>query len=484
MQLSEMRSAMKPSLGIRPSLEQTISPKMIAFYDLLAMTSAEVEQAIEQEVNLNPALELTVEGECPRCGATRTGTACGECGHDLTREYANGDISSLWAPADAYEGVAEEEPSDPTAALEAPTTLQEHLRWSLRASVRREDWPAASALVDNLDDGGYLQRSLDELAATEGLRLDSLERALAALQQLEPAGVGARDLRECLAVQLRHLAGLGEGNELAREIVWEHWDAFSKRQFDKIARQLDVSQVQVQAVADFVRDRLTPYPGRHWRAPWDRAKAAGAQSVRPDVAYERVMEGDQVRYEAHVLQSPWVWLRVSRVYSRLAVQIARDSRSLEPGERKHVLEQVAQAREFIDNLNRRRQTLKRIAEAVGRREVDFLERGLPYLKPLTRLQVARELRVHESTVGRALGGKWALLPTSDTVSFDVFFDAGYPAREALRQIVAGEDASQPLTDDELAARMAEMGLPIARRTVAKYRRELRVPPAHQRRRFA
>lgn len=470
---------MRPSLELRPSLEQTISPKMVAFYELLAMTSVELEQAIEREVNLNPALEVTAEGECPRCGLRTPATGCQECGYDPAREYAYADLAELSATSEDDWIGGDDVRTDPVAALEAPSTLADHLRWGLRASVRREDWPAANALVDSLDDDGYLERSLDELAATEALPLESLERALAALQQLEPAGMGARDLRECLALQLRHLAGLGQGHELAREIVWEHWDAFSKRELDRIAKKLKVSEREVQAAADFVRDRLMPYPGRRWRAPGNPAGVV----ARPDVVYERVGIEEEAHYEAHVVQSPWAFLRVSGVYNRLAREVASKPRALDAADRDHVLNQVAKAREFIDNINRRRHTLKRTADAIARHQFDFLERGLAHLAPLTRLQVARELGVHESTVGRAIGGKWALLPRGDAVSFDVFFDAGSPAREALRRVIAREDASRPFTDAELAAHMAEIGLPLARRTVAKYRRQLKIPPARQRRRF-
>lgn len=473
----------KPSLSMAPSLEQTISPKMIAFYELLAMTSAELDDAIEQQVNLNPALEVTTEGECPRCGAIRSGAACRECGHEPMREYAGGSLSALYVPPGGSAFDSDYAPTDPTAALAAPATLHDHLRWALRANVPRGDWPAASALLDNLDDDGYLQAGLEDLAETEGLDPESLERALLALQQLEPVGVGARDLRECLALQLRHLAGLGVDQDLARQMVWDHWDAFSRRQFDRIAKKLNVSLAEVQSTADFIREHLTPYPGRHWRAPWDTPDPGQAPPVRPDVIYERVAEADGVRYEAHVPQSPWMLLRISRIYSRLSKQIESDPRSVDPADRSHVLEQAAKAREFIDNLNRRRHTLKRIADSVAEHQVDFLERGPAHLKPLTRLGVARELGIHESTVGRAIGGKWALLPTRETISFETFFDVGHPAREALRQIISREDPSRPFTDAELAAQMAQAGVPVARRTIAKYRRELKIPSARQRRRF-
>jgi RNA polymerase sigma-54 factor len=480
---------MELSLGQRMGMEQRIAPKMLAFYNLLAMNAAELEQTIADELVANPALELAADAECPRCGARLRGATCPECGLDAgasaaTSASSDGTLEWIELPsADAQR--LSDDLADPLAAIPAPSTLRDHLRWLLRASTRAEDWPAAEALLERLDDDGYLREPLSQIAAAAGLAEESLERALRALQSLEPPGVGARDLQECLLIQIQQLAAAGDEHGLVREILWEHWDLFSRHRFDALASAMGRSLPEIQEAADFIRDQLSPYPGREWRPEGqDQWPTAVAPPVRPDIVYVPVGESEAVRFEARLVESPRLLLRLSSSYAELARELRGRPDALPASDRKHIAEHVHRAREFMENITRRRTTLKRVADRIAEHQAPFLAHGPRQLRPLTRLRVARELRIHESTVGRAMAGKYALVPDGAVVAFEAFFDASFPAREAVRRLVADEDPHDPLTDDELAARLAAEGFQVARRTVAKYRQQLKIPPASQRRRFA
>ncbi len=476
------------SLGQRMGTEQRIAPKMLAFYNLLAMNAAELEQAIADELSLNPALELASEAECPSCGAVLRGSTCHACSLDVAlpppADQPDDTLEWIETPPPEARRLAGDD-SDPLATIPAPGSLRDHLRWALRASAQAQDWPAAEALLDSLDDDGYLRVDMDELAASSGVPSNSLHRALHALQSLDPPGVGARDLRECLLIQLQQLAAAGRGDDLARAMLWEHWDLFSKRRLDLLAKALRRSVQEVQQAADFVRDHLNPYPGRDWRPDgYEDWAPDSVPTARPDVVYVRVDGAPELRFEARLIESPRLFLRLNSIYARFDGELLSRPDVLSSGDRKHVVEHVNRARDFLGNLRRRRLTLKRIADRVGSHQVPFLQHGVTHLLPLTRLQVARELAVHESTVGRAIQGKCALVPDGTVVPFDLFFDTSYPVRAALGRLVAQEDPRRPLTDQQLAERLADAGFQVARRTVAKYREQLRIPAAGRRRRFA
>jgi RNA polymerase sigma-54 factor len=235
-----------------------------------------------------------------------------------------------------------------------------------------------------------------------------------------------------------------------------------------LARELHLTAADVENVRAFLRRYLWPYP----------AQAAGMEVVSPHRPRYRtadlVIREVEGQFTVEVLHSPRRMLRINPLYQELASKAA----SLEEGERAHVQEYISRARIFLTNLRQRESTLQRIGEVVVARQEAFLRHGVRHLAPLTRAEIAAELGLHESTVSRAINEKTALLPNSTLLPMSEFFVAARGVQDVLRELIANE--AKPLSDDELARLLTEEGFPVARRTVAKYRDQLKIPPSHLR----
>jgi RNA polymerase sigma-54 factor len=480
---------MRQAQTLAPRQEQTLSPKMIAFYALLQMPVTDLEQHIAQQLNENPALEQDAERQCPVCGAPLTDSECA-CGFQASAEpVTEEDAGGRWevlasAPLPSERASVEEDADDPFEWVEAPLSLQEHLRQQWGQMASGETRALGDILIGCINDEGYFDEDLSSLAEGLGVDVHRLEEVLAQVQQLEPVGVGARDARECALIQLRYLAEQGSGNKLAEKIVRDHWAALGRHSYEDIARRLRKSVKEVQAAADFIRERLNPYPGGASLRPNGQTTSAPMPGrVRPDVIIHRVKDKGKIRYEVEVVMSRAVGLRVNQVWQQQlrAMRLAPDQHSQH--DRELVQQLVTQAREFLDNLNQRRRALKEIMECICEEQREFLEHGRRHLKPLTRLQIARKLGYHESTIGRAVAGKYALLPNGDVFHCEQFFDDSLAVKEVLKSIIAEEDPRHPYSDEQLVEQLKKKGIEIARRTVSKYREVLRIPSAAKRRRY-
>jgi RNA polymerase sigma-54 factor len=484
---------MAQSLGMSTGMEQTLNPKMIAFYALLQQPLTELEQAIDVELQDNPALDISAERLCPACGSTMLTAICRECGYNLTREDEDADIQRDKLADLALEAAPMEKPAyslddeidDVVGRLVSPETLGDHLRWVWRMNCTPENREIGDALIGCINDDGYLDTDLETLAEGLDVPLERIEEVLKEVQNLDPVGVGARTLRECLRLQLLHLESRDRANgyaALASKLIDEYWEAMARHSYEDIARKLHVSVDEVQDAADFIRTRLTPYPGRQYRPSWQSQSPQGQGRVRPDVTIKKV-EGKDAVYEVVVSESRSLGLRVNAVYRQLWDAMRRDPTGYSSGDREHVQQYLTRAREFIDNLNQRRKTLKLIIEAVAAAQGKFLEEGTHALKPLTRLSVAHQLGLHESTVGRAVTGKYAMIPSGEVIPCDMFFDSSLSVKEVIKDLLAEENPRKPYSDEQISAQLSKRGIGIARRTVNKYREALKVPPAAQRRRY-
>ncbi|MBI2301684.1 MAG: RNA polymerase factor sigma-54 [Armatimonadetes bacterium] len=441
-------------------LEQTLSPRMIQFYELLQCPLQELDQLVAAELASNPALELAESGPTELESA-----AAG---------LADLPLPSLDPSADDWD-----EGDDPLAALPAPMTLQDHLRWHFTARAHTpEERRIGLLMIEEIDGDGYFCGGIGEVAMLLGANVVEVERVLGLVQHLDPPGVGARDLRECLQIQLAAAHEQGRPHVVAERLVEECFEPFSRNLHSLCARKLRVSEAAVADAAEFIRAQCQPYPGRQFRVPWQDTDVA--PPARPEVALLDSLSPPP-QYVAEVIESRRLGLRVDRIYQRLFQELSHAAPG-DPVEAEHVRVCVRLARQFITSLNQRRETVRRIAEEVANEQAEFIAHGPTALKPLTRLEIARRLGVHESTVGRAVAGKHVLLPSHEVVAFEVFFDGAQPVRIALGELIAREDPTRPLSDQRLAALLAEQGHDLARRTVAKYREGLRIPPASQRRR--
>jgi RNA polymerase sigma-54 factor len=356
-------------------------------------------------------------------------------------------------------------------SLVAATSLQETLLEQVRESALSEDqWPIAEMLIGNVDEYGYLKATMEELGASTGLPAERILEVLKVIQTFDPAGVGARDLRECLLLQFERT---GQQNTLEYRIVNEFMDALGKRRIPEIARGTETTVEQVQEALERIA-RLEPRPGRAFLPDND-------QYVLPEVFVQKA--GDDYIVTTNNEHIPH--LRISNTYKDLMSQ--RDNSS---EVRNYIREKIRAGKFLIKSLHQRQQTILNIANEIVHRQREFMAKGVSALKPLTMIQVAQVVGVHETTVSRAVSGKYMQTPQG-IFEMKYFFTAGIQTasgngmsntsvKDMIDDIFKNEDASKPLSDQEVVRMLKEKGIVIARRTVAKYRTELNILPSNLR----
>jgi RNA polymerase sigma-54 factor len=352
--------------------------------------------------------------------------------------------------------------------------LQRHLWEQLNtADVNKSQREAAELIIGNMDDLGFLQASLEEISQNTGHPLGELEEMLSLIQTFHPVGVGARDLRECLLIQLRRL---GKGDSLEHQIVDEHLEDLGRKRLPELARRLGVSVEQVQRAANFI-STLDPKPGQIFTADPNNY-------VLPDVSVDKVGEDYTVSLNSD--QVPH--LRISKTYKDLMTQGANGTEV-----RDYIREKIRSGKFLIKSIHQRQQTILNIANEIVKRQNEFLENGSAFLKPMTMVQIAEAVGVHETTVSRAISGKYMATPQG-VFEMKYFFTPGYQTaagaalsntsvKEAISDLVRNEDARNPLSDKEIVEILSDRGIPIARRTVAKYRAELNILPSNLRKQY-
>ncbi len=442
--------SMMPNMGMR------VTPALLQQAQLLAMPSLELHQAVQIELNENPALE-EVEAQdfpCDRCGGPVLDGLCLRCALSTSGNDAS-------APQN-------DEQLDPLLFVAAPQSLVESLLHDLYASLPEYDHPIALELVGNLDDHGFLIDDPADLAVQ--LRVDEahLLSVLQHLRELGPPGIATRDTRECMLAQIDMLAAQGVICPHARTIVADHLEDLGARRTTHISRHLHISTAEIEAVRAFVRMHLWPYPAQALQSD-----SAPSQRTRYRMADLAIIESDS-HFSVEVLHSPRRLLRLNPLYQDLARQAA----SLDENERQHVQEYVARARVFLASLLQRESVLERIGDVIVERQEAFLRHGIRHLAPLTRSEIATTLGLHESTISRTTADKTVLLPNKQLLPMSEFFVAARGVQDVLRELISNEQS--PLSDEELANQLRTRGYQIARRTVAKYRDVMNIPPSHQR----
>jgi len=243
-----------------------------------------------------------------------------------------------------------------------------------------------------------------------------------------------------------------------------------------IATKLDVSRDDVKAAVNFIASELTPYPASLYRAPWQEFAPSHVAKIVPDVVMRQTENGLSVE----VVDFRLGVLKIDEIYEAVYNQVREPGHSFSDEERKHVCQQVNNARCVLEAIDLRKATLARMSLHLSQQQNDFVTRGRQHLKPMTQKQVAQALGVHESTVSRAVSEKYVQLPSGEVVSFDLFFDSALPIKEKIIQIVSASGPAGQPSDSQIAAKLAEQGIQIARRTVAKYRFQLQLPACHLR----
>jgi len=512
-------SFLSPRLQLKVAQKQILTPGLVQMVTVLQLNRLELKDMLAQEIAENPVLEEAVEDgtqelmpeevqavlEAERDPADPAPAdqgileAAGEPVEQAqeTAEPAVPDQETTEPPEQktttdpfdeidfgsffddyldpGYRSPASENVDKPSfeSFLSAPVTLADHLRSQLSVLVLSDRLrEAADLIIGNLDENGYLGVPLADLSSEGEVEVPELEAALKVVQSLDPAGVGARDVRECLLLQLESRNARGG---LAWRIVADHLKLIESRQFRELARLLSRPIEHIQ-IADHVIRTLDARPGLRYSGP-------GARQVEPDVYISK--DGDD--YVIDLNDNDLPQLRLNRDYRRML------DRDQEPNKdvRNYVKERYASAIQLMKNIEQRKQTILKVCQAIVRRQMDFLDRGIDLLKPMMIKDVAEEIGVHPSTVSRAVASKYAHTPQG-VFELRYFFSeavqgpsgSGTPLlllKRRVKKMIEEEDTAHPLTDEQITARLQQEGIHVTRRTVAKYREDMRIPSTHHRR---
>lgn len=464
---------------VQQELQTRVSPRLIAANHILEMSSQELQQEISREIEDNPALELGDLVICPTCGQPYDEESCPRCARKQQQEdtpLVTPDPTEQYLENLAWNSspVTRDEEFDPLTLVAAQVTLEEKLLRDLGSILPQEDMPIAEYLVGSLDSDGYLRCSTYEVCQTFDVEPEKVEEIIRALQSLEPPGIGARDVRECMILQLQYLAAQGHEHPLAIELVRDHLEDLGKHKFNRIAQHLDVPVAEVEGGWDFIKTQLNPHPAGGAEGIPTRTGPRPTQGyVIPDVIITIKDTGD---FDVEVVESRRFALSINAMYQQLLAQAGNSAGPFSSEEREHIQHYVSRAKMFIANINQRRQTMQKITDFLVRHQAEFLRHGIRHLKPLTRAMLAEETGIHESTVSRATAAKYVMLPSGHVIPFSDFFTASLSVKDIIKDMIDHEES--PLTDQEIANRLKdEYGYDVARRTVAKYRDQLDILPS-------
>ncbi len=465
-----------------------VSAKLVTSSIILHLSSDELERTIQQEQTENPALEVTEQRICLFCSTPLYGQKCSVCGRLTQSEQHTQETSARYETIDTqwsqqqvfYDidnyGFIENDGNDeldPLARLASRATLTEELLQQLEALISPDDALIAEQLVGSLDERGYLDSSIQEIATHLSLPLERIEYVLGQLQTLEPLGIGARDLRECLLIQLQTLDEQSQPHPLAFTLIDRYLEHLGHNQFQEIARQLKVTEQEIRQGSLYIRHALHPYPAYIYRSQ-DMHMSSDAVYIRPDVIIRKGENG----FEVELMEEKRYSIRVET--DQPGKTERQPTEPVNNDIQRYMYPHKVRAKFFVDCINRRWRTLKRVAGLVVERQQDFLEHGVRYLHPLTRAEVALHLQLDEGTVSRAIANKYALLPNGRLMPISDFFDGSLRIKDMLRELIQTETPKNRLSDEDLARHLTAHGFPLARRTVTKYREEMGMGSSRER----
>ncbi|MBN1503623.1 MAG: RNA polymerase factor sigma-54 [Candidatus Eisenbacteria bacterium] len=458
----------KPTLIMTQRLQQALK--------LLQVPTLELQAILKQELLQNPLLEEVDElVETPEQESSASDE---EPGTAEEAEPVDNEDQMEWTEyyQESYDSARERADTSAEFPERVPVTqptLHDHLEGQLRLSTSDPELTEIGEfLIGSIDDRGFLSITVEEVAAIKERPVERVEQALKIVQSFDPPGIGARDLRECLLIQL-------ERNEmaesLAARVVRDHFDSLKERKFAEIAKKTHVSVGQVQAAGDIIA-RLNPKPGL--AVSYEEPKY-----VVPDLVVDKVEDKYVVSLnDRHVPR-----LRINSSYRDMLRSGSKKDKT-----REYIIGKLNSAKWLIQTIEQRRRTMIRVMECIVREQEEFFDKGIAFLKPLTLQQVATQIDMHESTVSRVTNNKYVQTPRG-VFELKFFFssklhtDAGEDmsaksAKDIIKQLVDEEDKPNPLSDQRIADMLKDRGLRIARRTVAKYREQLRILPARYRKR--
>lgn len=447
-------------------LQQVLSPQMQQSLQILQAPMMDLRQLVARELAENPVLE---EDPSPLNVSLEVGEVEGDGELERQREW---ERALPKQPRASQEEI--ERHQFMLDSLTRPPTLAEAVREQVQLmSLSEKELDIAEYLIGNLNEEGFLDARLEEVAYLAKVTPLEVERTLEKIQQqVEPAGIGARNLRECLLLQLQRK---GRGNSLDAAIVRKYLPLLARKKYAEIARELRVSVESVQNAARRIA-QLNPSPGRDF-------SAEESVVVIPEV----IVEQDGEDFLVRINDESFPVLRIREDYQ----EMMSNGAALPKETRDYLREKMRNGKAFLSAIEQRKQTVLEIAKVIVRRQAEFMRHGTAFLKPMTMSSVAEEVGVHETTVSRAVNGKYMLTPQG-VFEMKYFFTSGYvteggeaisneSVRQAIANLIANENPEHPLSDEQIVKLLAEQDIKIARRTVAKYRDQLGILPSHLRR---
>ena len=356
--------------------------------------------------------------------------------------------------------------------LSSEQSLADYLNWQLRLTITTpEVREAAESIIGNMTDDGFLDGTLEEIAAVGPWSMEIVQKALEIVQQLDPTGVGARDLQECLLLQLNYY---GYGDRLAARMIRDHFSKLQNHKLPEVAKEMGVSVEQLAQELKLIR-QLEPRPGRKY-APKD------AHYIEPEVYIEKIDDEYVIRFNDDGLPQ----LRINRQYRQMM-----DNKETSKETRDYIKDRFRSAVDLLKNIEHRKQTIYKVCERIVERQREFLDKGVEQLKPMMLKDISEDIGMHLSTVSRVVNGKYAHTPQG-VIELRRFFTEGMVNDEGeevstriiklkIKKMIEAEEPREPLTDDQIAARLAQEGQKLSRRTVAKYRDQMKIPGSRERR---
>ncbi len=482
---------MKPTLQLRLGQQLAMTPQLQQAIRLLQLSTLELQQEIQQAIDANPLLEQEDESDIATPDVSDD--------EDFTPPDSSEEM------AQAQENMPEELPMDTTwdevysaagsttsSGLmnsddesvyqgETTETLQDYLLWQMRLTpFSEQDAAIALAIIDSIDESGYLSDSLNDIqqaVSTEDelIEMDEIEAVLKRIQHFDPIGVAARSVQECLLIQLSHFSAGTPWLAEARQVIKDHMDLLGARDYRNLARKLQLKEAELKDVLQLIQT-LEPRPG-------SRVMPSESTYVIPDVAVLK----KNGRWVVELNPDAMPKIRINETYASMARHARNSSDS------QFIRSHLQEAKWFIKSLESRNETLLKVANCIVKQQQDFFEYGEEAMKPMVLNDVAEEVEMHESTISRVTTQKYMHTPRgifelkyffSSHVNTDSGGECSSTAIRALiKKLVAAENPAKPLSDSKIADLLTEQGIMVARRTIAKYRESLSIPPSSQRKRL-
>lgn len=492
---------MKQSLDLRIGQHLTITPQLQQAIRLLQLSTVELQQEIQEALETNPLLEESSDDSETRSEAaadgeeTTTPETASESesddtadldmeGTSLAETASDGDWEENYDGQTASTSRSDGERPDIDARNSKPQTLRDHLIWQMQMMPFSDtDRRIAEALIDAINEDGYLTSKLDEIqqilskggdgVGSISVEPEEIEAVLHHIQHFDPVGVGARDLAECLSLQLKAMDPSTPFRTEALALASaEHLAALGARDYNQLRRNLKVSPETLHEAVQLIQ-RLNPRPG-------GMVQSTQSNYIAPDIIVRKTKGVWRADLNGEVAPR----LRINSVYERM---IQRGNSS---ADNRYLQDQLQQARWFIKSLNSRNETLLKVARTIVDRQRAFFDHGPEAMKPLVLHDIAEAVSMHESTISRVTTNKYMLTPrgifelkyffSSHVATADGGACSATAIRSMIKKLIESEPPNRPISDSKIAEILAEQGIPVARRTVAKYRESISIPPSNQR----